>query len=304
MKLKPSSIKDLQTALQNPQSPIEEVDLSALNQLIEHVPEDMIATVQAGMTLGNFQTELSKQSQWLPVDPPDTAVSISKLLDRNLNGPRRFGYGTLRDWLVGISVVLPDGRLIHNGSKVVKNVAGFDLCKLFIGARGSLGVIVEAIFKLSPRPEKEVFLRKQLSSLEDADEMIGAVWNSNLSPSVLDLHQIDGRPLTLMLGLSGIAADVDKQAELARSFGLNVEAELEYDKVICAGNISTLSILPSRLIQHLKDLAPPSFVARAGNGIIYVPCSDKPLTRKPSALEKRIKESFDANGMFPCYEPH
>jgi len=299
MKLKPSSIKDLQTALQNPQSPIEEVNLSALNQLIEHVPEDMIATVQAGMTLGNFQAELSKQSQWLPVDPPDTGVPISELLDLNLNGPRRFGYGTLRDWLVGISVVLPDGRLIHNGSKVVKNVAGFDLCKLFIGARGSLGVIVEATFKLSPRPGKEVFLSKQLSSLEDADEMIGVVWNSNLSPSVLDLHQIDGGPLTLILGLSGIAADVEKQAELAHSFGLNVEAELEYDKVICAGNISTLSIPPGRLIQHLKDLAPPSFVARAGNGIIYMPCSDKPLTRKPSALEKRIKESFDANGIFP-----
>jgi hypothetical protein len=300
MKLKPSSIRDLQTALQNSQSPIEDVDLSSLNRLIEHVPEDMIATVQGGMTLGNFQGELSKESQWLPVDPPATGVSISELLDRNLNGPRRFGYGTLRDWLVGISVVLPDGRFIRNGSKVVKSVAGFDLCKLFIGARGSLGVIVEAIFKLSPRPEKEVFLSKQLSSLGEADKMIGVVWNSNLPPSVLDLHQIEGGPLTLVLGISGIAADVDKQAELANSFGLDVEVELEYDKVICAGNISTLSMPPGRLIQHLKDLAPPSFVARVGNGIIYVPCSDKPLTRKPSALERRIKESFDPSGILPA----
>ena len=298
MILRPESIEQLQEELARATS-IDDLNLSALDQLIDHVPEDMTATVQGGMTLESFQAQLSERSQWLPVDPPNPEVTVAHLLEQNLSGPRRFGCGTLRDWLIGISVVLPDGRLIRNGGKVVKNVAGFDLCKLFIGARGSLGVIVEAIFKLSPRPEKEVFLRKQLSSLEDADEMIGAVWNSNLSPLVLDLHQIDGRPLTLMLGLSGIAADVDKQAELARSFGLNVEAELEYDKVICAGNISTLSIPPGRLIQHLKDLAPPSFVARAGNGIIYMPCSDKPLTRKPSALEKRIKESFDANGIFP-----
>ena len=297
--LKPANIKDLQTAMRDSETPIEKVDLSALNQLIEHVPEDMTATVQAGMTLGNFQAQLSKRSQWLPVDPPNTQVTIADLLGQNLSGPRRFGCGTLRDWLIGISVVLPDGRLIRNGGKVVKNVAGFDLCKLFIGSRGALGVVVEATFKLSPQPEKEIFLGNQFDSLDAAGEMIDLIWDSDLRPSVLDLHQLEGKPLTLVLGLSGIAADVDAQLSLAHSIGLKDEVELLYDQVIHEEIANTASMPPSRLIQHLHDSAPQSFVARAGNGIVYIPRFDEQPKRIPSIIEKRIKELFDPNGKLP-----
>ena len=297
--LKPADIKDLQKAIRDSETPIEKVDLSALDQLIEHVPEDMTATVQAGMTLENFQTQLSKRSQWLPVDPPNLEISIADLLEQNLSGPRRFGCGTLRDWLIGISVVLPDGRLIRNGGKVVKNVAGFDLCKLFIGSRGALGVVVEATFKLSPQPEKEIFLGNQFDSLDAAGEMIDLIWDSNLRPSVLDLHQLEGKPLTLVLGLSGIAADVDAQLTLANSIGLKDEAELVYDQVLHAEVADTASMPPSCLIQYLNDSAPQSFVARAGNGIIYVPRFDGQPKRSPSALEKRIKQLFDPTGKLP-----
>jgi len=297
--LKPADIKDLQKAIRDSETPIEKVDLSALNQLIEHVPEDMTATVQAGMTLGNFQAQLSKRSQWLPVDPPNTQVTIADLLGQNLSGPRRFGCGTLRDWLIGINVVLPDGRLIRNGGKVVKNVAGFDLCKLFIGSRGALGVVVEATFKLSPQPEKEIFLGNQLDSLDAAGEMIDLIWDSDLRPSVLDLHQLEGKPLTLVLGLSGIAADVDAQLSLAHSIGLKDEVELLYDQVIHEEIANTASMPPSRLIQHLHDSAPKSFVARAGNGIVYIPRFNEQPKQSPSIIEKRIKELFDPNGKLP-----
>ena len=298
--IKPADIKDLQKAIRDSETPIEKVDLSALDQLIEHVPEDMTATVQAGMTLGNFQAELSKRSQWLPVDPPNTQVTIADLLGQNLSGPRRFGCGTLRDWLIGISVVLPDGRLIRNGGKVVKNVAGFDLCKLFIGSRGALGVVVEATFKLSPQPEKEIFLIRQFDSLKTAEEMIDVIWNSDLHPSVLDLHKLEGEPLTLVLGLSGISADVDVQLTLANSIGLKDEAELVYDQVIHAEVADTASMPPSCLIQYLNDSAPQSFVARAGNGIVYIPRFNEQPKRSPSVLEKRIKQLFDPNGKLPA----
>ena len=300
MMIKPTNIKDLQTALRNNKSPIERIDLSALDQLIEHVPEDMTATVQAGMKLGNFQSQLSKASQWMPVDPPNLDISIADLLGQNLSGPRRFGFGTVRDWLIGISVVLPDGRLIHNGGKVVKNVAGFDLCKLFIGSRGALGVVVEATFKLSPKPEKEIFLGKQFDTLDAAGEMIEVIWNSDLRPSVLDLHQLPDQPLTLVFGLSGIAADIDSQLILANSIGLKDEMELAYDKVIHAEVADTASMLPSRLIQHLKDSTPQSFVARAGNGIVYTPRFNEQPKQSPSILEKRIKELFDPDGKLPA----
>ena len=159
MTLTPNSIDQLREELPKAKV-VEAMDLAAIGALIEHVPEDMTATAQAGMTLGDFQTQLTQQNQWLPADPPCPADrSIGALLAGNASGPRRFGFGTVRDWLIGIAVVLPDGRLVRNGGKVVKNVAGFDLCKLFIGSRGTLGVIVEATFKLLPKPEAEVFLK-------------------------------------------------------------------------------------------------------------------------------------------------
>ena len=294
--IKPANIKDLQTAIRDSETQIEEVDLSALDQLIEHVPEDMTATVQGGMTLGNFQAELTKRSQWLPVDPPDLAVTIAHLLEQNLSGPRRFGCGTLRDWLIGISVVLPDGRLIRNGGKVVKNVAGFDLCKLFIGSRGALGVVVEATFKLSPRPQKEIFLGRQFDSLAAAGEKIDVIeWDEDNYTSLFQVN-CSGKPLTLVLGLSGIAADVDAQLSLANSIGLKDEVELVYDQVIHAEVADTASMPPSRLIHSLKDSTPQTFVARAGNGIVYVPRFNEKPKRIPSVLEKRIKELFDPNG--------
>ena len=300
MTLKPSSIPELQKLLPQSQR-VTGVSLEAVAELLEHVPEDMTATVRAGMTLAEFQSHLAKTNQWLPVDltQPET-VTIGELLASNLNGPRRFGFGTIRNWLIGLAVVLPDGRLIRNGGKVVKNVAGFDLCKLFIGSRGALGVVVEATFKLSPQPEKEIFLIRQFDSLKTAEEMIDVIWNSDLHPSVLDLHKLEGEPLTLVLGLSGISADVDAQLTLANSIGLKDEVELAYDQVIHAEVADTASMPSSRLIQHLRDSAPKSFVARAGNGIVYIPRFDEQPKRSPSVLEKRIKQLFDPNGKLPA----
>ena len=150
MTLRPGSISELQKLLPQSQR-VADVSLEAVAEFVEHVPEDMTATVQAGMCLAVFQKRLAASGQWLPVDPPNPeSVTVSELLSKKLSGPRRFGCGTVRDWLIGLAVVLPDGRLIRNGGKVVKNVAGFDLCRLFVGARDTLGSIVEAAFKVLP----------------------------------------------------------------------------------------------------------------------------------------------------------
>ena len=198
MTIKPDSISELQELLPQSQR-VDEVSLEAVAELIEHVPEDMTATVQAGMTLAEFQSRLASANQWLPIDPPQPdSVSIGELLAGNLNGPRRFGCGTIRDWVIGMAVVLPDGRLIRNGGKVVKNVAGFDLCRLFVGAKNELAIIVEAAFKLLPLPEAEAHLAKRCESLGQADELLDKIWTSDLQPTVLDLYRIDGEPLTLV----------------------------------------------------------------------------------------------------------
>jgi FAD/FMN-containing dehydrogenase len=257
----------------------------------------MTATVQAGMSLIEFQSRLAKAGQWLPVDPPHPqVVTIGELLACNLNGPRRFGCGTIRDWVIGMAVVLPDGRLIHNGGKVVKNVAGFDLCRLFVGAKNELGIIVEATFKLLPLPEAEAHLAKRCESLGQAEELLEKIWDSDLQPIVLDLYRIDGEPLTLVTGFAGPSADVEVQSSAAKDLGFAVEASLDYDARFRQTTPNFTSVAPGKLISTLQDLGDKSFVSRAGNGVIYH-ASAKPLEVPSPDLQKRVKEMFDPKGV-------
>ena len=137
MILRPQSREDLSALLAGnfaSGGKVEKVDLSAIASLVEHQPEDMTASVEAGMTLRIFQEGLRASGQWLPIDPPNENITIGDLLAFDVNGSRRLGYGTIRDYLIGIRVAMADGTVIKAGGKVVKNVAGYDLCKLFIGA--------------------------------------------------------------------------------------------------------------------------------------------------------------------------
>jgi FAD/FMN-containing dehydrogenase len=304
----PNSIEQLREQLPKAKA-VKAMDLSAIGELIEHVPEDMTATVQAGMSLGDFQTQLAQQNQWLPVDPPCPADrSIGALLAGNTTGPRRFGFGTVRDWLIGIAVVLPDGRLIRNGGKVVKNVAGFDLCKLFIGSRGTLGVIVEATFKLLPKPEAELFLKKECASLDDAEQLLEQLWQSDLQPHVLDLHRLVGQPVNLVAGFSGARADVEAQTTVASALGLRTETNLDYDAAFRPTAHVTESVAPADTINFLRSITDCDFVARAGNGVVYLrhhhPEKFKggigdDLVFDPPTVQTRIKNIFDPEGILP-----
>jgi len=296
MTIKPGSISELQELLPQSQR-VDEVSLEAVAELVEHVPEDMTATVQAGMTLAEFQSRLASANQWLPIDPPQPdSVTIGELLACNLNGPRRFGCGTIRDWVIGMAVVLPDGRLIRNGGKVVKNVAGFDLCRLFVGAKNELGIIVEAAFKLLPLPEAEAHLAKRCESLGQAEELLEKIWTSDLQPTVLDLYGIDGESLTLVAGFAGPSADVEAQSNAANALGFAAKASLDYDAQFRQTAPSFTSVAPGNLISTLRNLGDESFVARAGNGVIYHP-SAKPTEVPSLDLQKRVKDIFDPKGV-------
>ena len=126
-----------------------------LNHIIEHEPADLVAIAEAGVTLRNFNDALEQKGQWLPLDPPDEEngrATIGGVVATGLGGAQQFGYGAPRRHVIGMKVVLADGSLIKVGGRVVKNVAGYDLCKLFTGSYGTLGVIVEVNFKLRPIP--------------------------------------------------------------------------------------------------------------------------------------------------------
>ncbi len=130
--------------------------LSRLNKVTEHEPADLTVTCQAGMSLRALQKHLAAAGQMVPFDPslPGRAT-IGGLLATNAYGPARLACGAARDFTIGLRVATADGRLTRSGGRVVKNVAGYDLCKLYVGSLGTLGVIVEATFKLAPLPKLE-----------------------------------------------------------------------------------------------------------------------------------------------------
>jgi glycolate oxidase subunit GlcD len=124
-------------------------------KMIRHEPADLVATAEAGLTLAEFQEQLARNGQWLPVDAPhDGSATLGGVVACGLSGPQTLGYGPVRSFVIGLRAVLADGRHIKAGGQVVKNVAGYDLCKLFTGSYGTLALITELTFKLRPLPEE------------------------------------------------------------------------------------------------------------------------------------------------------
>jgi D-lactate dehydrogenase (cytochrome) len=124
----------------------------ALRGVREYTPEDLYVRVGAGTPLADLQAELERESMWVPIVSPWDEATLGGILSSNFNAPLRLRYGALRDLLLATTVVLPEGRLIRAGRPVVKNVAGYDLPKLFVGAHGTLGLLAEVTLKLSPAP--------------------------------------------------------------------------------------------------------------------------------------------------------
>lgn len=135
------------------------IAVHGLNRLLEHDEANLTVTVGAGMSLGALQKLTGQQRQFVPFDPPCFEhTTVGGIIAANLNGPRRLFYGSVRDLVTGMKVALPSGEQIKAGGKVVKNVAGYDMCKLFVGSLGTLGIITEATLKLAPVPEDSTTL--------------------------------------------------------------------------------------------------------------------------------------------------
>ena len=299
MTLRPDSVSELQDLLRDATAPISGVDIRSLSSLKTHVPEDMTATVEAGMTLADFQATIGKRDQWLPVDPPaPELITIGELLADNLSGPRRMGFGVIRDWLIGLRYVSAEGDVVFNGGNVVKNVAGFDLCKLMVGNRNALGIIVEATFKLAPKPEREQFFEKSCSTITDAADQINRLWNSGLQFSVLDLNKNPDSTPRIIAGFSGIAADVESQTRRLQEITDFSETDLSHDTWRTEQPNHPMSVAPNDLSDCILSQKPEQYVARAGNGILYLPGTAP--KREPSSVEQRIKELFDPRGILPA----
>jgi glycolate oxidase subunit GlcD len=172
----------------NPLSRVEViVSTRRMQRIIEHEPADLVACAEAGVTLNALNAELARAGQWLPLDPPrDEKVTIGGVIATGMSGAQGFGYGQPRSSVIGMRVALADGRLIKAGGRVVKNVAGYDLCKLFTGSYGTLGLILELTFKLRPLPAQTTTI-SACAPLDSLLRSARSVMDARLLPVAIEL---------------------------------------------------------------------------------------------------------------------
>src|SRR5262245_48509127 len=198
------------------------VSTANMNRALEYEPADLTATVEAGVPLEAFNRTASEDRQFIPLDPfGDERSTVGGVIATASSGPLRCAYGTPRDWLIGVAVVHADGQITRAGGKVVKNVAGYDLCKLYAGSFGTLAVIAEASFKLRALPPCEktvVFYSREAESL---CSLVARITDSDVQPAAMELISpydeattpLDAEHFSLALRFLSEAETVDWQVE-------------------------------------------------------------------------------------------
>src|SRR5215475_3837813 len=212
------------------------IDTLLLDQVIEHAAGDLVARVQAGVGLRRLGEVLAAAGQQLALDAPParaapdgqepvSTATVGGTLATGTAGPRRLRYGTPRDLVIGITVVRADGTVASSGGKVVKNVAGYDLGKLFAGSYGTLGLIVEAVFRLHPLPMAATYTSVDAAGPAEARRMVAAAVGSQLAPTAVEISRA-GRDHPVRVGvlLEGDPAGVgERAAHLRRLLGAGAQ---------------------------------------------------------------------------------
>lgn len=273
-----------------------------LNRILEHSAGDLVATAEAGVRLADLRAHVGSARQRLALDPPGDAATLGGIVATDASGPLRHRYGTVRDLLIGITVVLADGTVARAGGKVVKNVAGYDLAKLYTGSLGTLGIVTQVTFRLHPLPEAGTTVLLELPDPTAAAELVAVIRTSPLVPSAIELEWETGMNGGIVAVLfEGVQAGVSAQAELAaalaRPFGSAQVLTWEEGASVW----DTLRSLPWSIDSRtlgLKLAFPPARLAhvlhtldetvagvgaqaqvrgRAGVGVLFVAASEMPV---------------------------
>lgn len=190
------------------------LDVSALDQVLDHAAGDLIVATQAGARLRDVQDVVGRGGQRLALDEAAPGGSIGGVLASNTSGPRRVSTGTARDLLIGITVVRADGVVAKAGGRVVKSVAGYDLGKLMIGSAGTLAVITDATFRLHPVPETHRWVSVPVADPAYAQELVQSVLHSQCVPAAIEVEWTQGHGSVAVLlegreeGVAGRTATV------------------------------------------------------------------------------------------------
>ena len=265
-----------------------------LSGIKSYALKDLYVTVGAGTRLAELQAVLARDKMWVPLGSPWSAATVGGIVSANLNAPLRMRYGGIRDLLLAVSVVLPDGRAIRSGRPVVKNVAGYDLTKLFVGAHGSLGLLTEVSLKLAPLPRSHASMIIPVASLAQGftlgQELLrvclvasalllcrGCHFPGVSSPLVL-IYSVEGMAEDVVAELAQVhellrAHDVKGQIQSDASSGSETWAEWLVTSKAGGDRVARAGVAPKDLPKLLIDLAPDlgdtSFLADLASGLLY-----------------------------------
>ncbi len=273
-----------------------------LTKVVDYPARDMTITVESGLRVEQLQELLAQEGQQLPVDISQANhATIGGAVATNTSGPRRFGYGTFRDYLIGVSAVDANGNRFSAGGRVVKNVAGYDLCKLLIGSWGTLATITQLTFKLKPTPEHFSCLWISYSNWDDVEKGLQQVLVTETAPTVVEvlnkqsaftiaaearLDVITKQPV-LVLGIEGTTKEIDWQIEqLQQELSATNYADFKVLPVAESGQLLNamtdfsiyadapltfyVSLPPSKVVEFVQmcERDKIAIMSHAGNGIV------------------------------------
>ena len=294
------------TELGNPLNRLDVVvDTSRMNRVIEHNPADLTVTVEAGATVAGLQARLAGHGQFLALDPPlPDDATVGGTLATGSGGPLKLQFGNPRDLVIGMKVVQASGKVMASGGQVVKNVSGYDMARLHVGGLGTLGVIAEVSFKLTPLPQAETTLVAAFETAGGAVDAGAAVFRGQFVPMALTAFDSQANERGRLVGLDGGGflaircggrpRTVQRQIEEGRATCLQnrasqveviapEEAPSFWRKVADFGwgigtraaTVARCSLLPGRVSQVVEGLAStddltPGVVSHPGHGSVLV----------------------------------
>jgi glycolate oxidase FAD binding subunit len=204
------------------------IDMTRLDRVVDYPARDMTITVEAGIRIDRLAEVLRAEGQRLPIDISQSdRATLGGALATNTSGPRRFACGTFRDYVIGLTAMTAEGRVFHSGGRVVKNVAGYDLCKLMVGSIGTLAVVTQLTLKLKPLPESSLLVVAGFENVTNRDAAITDLLNSQTRPVAIETlnraaaveieeHSQAGLPIDaplLLVGFEGSHRETEWQAE-------------------------------------------------------------------------------------------
>ncbi len=251
------------------------IDTGNLTGVVEHAAGDLITVVRAGTPVAG----LDLPGQQLALDAPLAGATIGGTVAADTSGPRRVLYGTTRDLLIGMTVVRPDGKVARAGGKVVKNVAGYDLGKLFTGSYGTLGLITECAFRLHPLPAVSAVVRVAAPDPAAAGALVSAVLRAQVVASAIEINAPAGGrvEVAVLVDGSSSAAVQDRVAVLRKLLGAGAVEGIPAwwnSYPWAAGDVgikltAPLSRVPDLLVAARSTGAGLTVRGSAGSGVLY-----------------------------------